>query len=221
MKKLTQLSVFIIFLALIGCSENEVTSASNQVDISQSKATNTVQPTIKTIVYTENVDYRVVKDINSGDLTSPFIIEYFWLSCGHCQTLEKPLQAFKNQHPEVGFMRKHAVFGERWVMDARLYYALEETDNMEHFDEFFSLYMQGMTEERLNNFFIDKQINKDQFMKVAGSSETILSLMKESLKEMTDNKMTSVPSLVINGKYLILKSDNDDYFNLVNYLLTL
>jgi thiol:disulfide interchange protein DsbA len=220
MSKLIQIALFITLLALVGCSENKNNTNINQLDINKTEVKEEFQAEIKTTVYTEGVDYRVVKDINSGDLSSPFIIEYFWLSCGHCQTLEKPLQAFKSEHPNVGFIRKHAVLGERWVMDARLYYALEETNNTEHFDQFFSLYMEGMSEERLNNFFINNQINKDEFLKVAGSSETILTQMKESLKEMTDNKMTSVPSLVINGKYLILKSADGDYFDLVNYLLT-
>jgi thiol:disulfide interchange protein DsbA len=220
MSKLPQISVFITLLALVGCSDNESNVVSNQSDINKSKVTKPLQTQINNTVYTEGVDYRLVSDINSGGLTPPFIIEYFWLSCSHCQTLEKPLQDYKNQHPELGFMRKHAVLSERWVMDARLYYALEETNNMKHFDQFFALYMKGMTEERLNSFFSDNNINKDEFFKVAGSSETILSQMKESLKEMTDNKMTSVPSLVINGKYLILKSSDGDYFDLVSYLLT-
>ena len=220
MTKLTHISLFITLLTLLGCSQNEVSTDSNQSNINQNEATKDYQPAINTIVYKEGIDYRIVKDINSGDLSAPFIIEYFWLSCGHCQKLEKPLQAYKNKHPGLGFKRKHAVLGEQWVMDARLYYALEETNNIDHFDEFFSIYMKGMTEERLNKFFTDNKINKDEFFKTAGSSETILSQMKESLKEMTDNKMTSVPSLVINGKYLILKTAKGDYFDLVSYLLT-
>ena len=219
MANLSKITVFIILLALLGCSDNE----SSDTNI-KSTAENTKQSTVPTPkptmdTYVEGVDYRIVKNINTGDLKAPFIIEYFWLSCGHCQKLEKPLQEFKQQHPDVGFVRKHAVLSERWVMDARLYYALEETNNIQHFDEFFSLYMQGMTEERFNLFFEKNNIDKDAFLKIAGSSEAILAKMKENLQEMSDNKMTSVPSLVINGKYLIMKSDNGDYFKLVNYLL--
>ena len=80
--------------------------------------------------------------------------------------------------------------------------------------------MKGITEESLDQFFIEHNIDKEAFLKVAGNSESILAIMKENLKEMTDNEMNSVPALVINGKYLIIKTDGGDYFKLVNYLLT-
>jgi len=221
MANLSKISIFITLLALLGCSDNETNNIDNQTPatVNTEQVANST-PIPMAVNYQEGVDYRIVKNINTGDLKAPFIIEYFWLSCGHCQKLEKPLQEFKKQHPNVGFARKHAVLAERWVMDARLYYALEETNNIQHFDEFFSLYMKGMTEERFNQFFEKNNIDKDAFLKIAGNSDAILAKMKESLQEMSDNKMTSVPSIVVNGKYLIMKSDNGDYFNLVNYLLT-
>ncbi len=219
MVKLSQISVFIVLFTLLGCSENKTQQIDLQSEVAQVE--NIANSTTTSLVteYKEGVDYRIVSNINTENLSAPSIIEYFWLSCGHCQKLEMPLQDFKAQNPDVGFTRKHAVLGERWVMDARLYYALEETNNMQHFDEFFGLYMQGMTEESLNQFFVKNNIDKEAFLKVAGSSEAILAKMKESLQEMSDNKMTSVPALVINGKYLIMKSNNGDYFKLVKHLL--
>jgi len=218
MVSLKKISILTTFIVLVGCTDNETNPVETQSPTTGAEQTASLAVPEEN-AYQEGVDYRIVKNINTGDLKSPFIVEYFWLSCGHCQKLEKPLQAFKNQHPDVGFIRKHAVLAERWVMDARLYNALEETNNIQHFDEFFSLYMQGMTEERFNQFFEKNNIDKDAFLKIAGNSDAILTKMKESLQEMTDNKMTSVPSLVINGKYLIMKSENGDYFKLVNYLL--
>jgi len=222
MTKISQLSLVAAMIVMLGCSEDKTPieaaedKASSEIG---SQQTTNVAPE-STIDYKEGVHYRLVNNINVGELKSPFIIEYFWLSCGHCQKLEQPLQAFKKQNPNVGFARKHAVLGERWVMDARLYYALEETNNSHLFDEFFSLYTMGLTEESFDQFFIKNNIDKKVFLEIAGSSEAILVKMKESLQEMTDNKMTSVPSLVINGKYLILKSDDGDYFKLVSYLLS-
>ena len=222
MAKTYTISIMLTLLVLVGCSDEAPIADSNKSS-TKTSVSNQVSPLISPnskFDYQEGVDYRIVTNINAGDLTPPFLIEYFWLSCGHCQKLEKPLQEFKKQHPDMGFMRKHAVLGKKWVMDARLYYALEETNNSQHFNEFFSLYMKGITEESFNQFFAKNNINKEAFLEIAGSSENILAKMKESLKEMKDNKMTSVPSLVVNGKYLITKSDGGDYFNLENYLLS-
>ena len=222
MTKVSQLSLVATMIVMFGCSENKVpieAVENNPSSEISSQQTIIVEPET-TIDYKEGIHYRLVHNINVGDLKTPFIIEYFWLSCGHCQKLEQPLQAFKKQNPNVGFTRKHAVLGERWVMDARLYYALEETNNSQLFDEFFSLYTKGITEESFSQFFVKNNIDKEAFLKVAGNSEAILAKMKESLQEMSDNKMTSVPSLVINGKYLIVKADDGDYFKLVNYLLS-
>ena len=218
MIKISRLSIAILMLTTLGCSESndsikEVKSPSPSEAVKE-----VVSQSDNQTNYKEGVDYRVVSNINVGDLEPPFLVEYFWLSCGHCQKLEKPLNEFKANNPEVGFIRKHAVLGERWVMDARLYYALEETNNSQHFDEFFGLYMQGMTEEKFNQFFKKNNIDKGAFLEVAGSSESILAQLKENLKEMADNKMTSVPGIVVNGKYLITKS-HGDYFDLVKYLL--
>lgn len=222
MTKISQLSIVASMIFMLGCSENkapiETVKDKPSSEVS-AKDTTKVTPEIM-VDYKEGVDYRLVDNINVGELKAPFIIEYFWLGCGHCQKLEKPLQTFKKQNPNVGFIRKHAVANKRWAMDARLYYALEETNNLQHFDEFFSVYMKGMTEESFNQFFVKTNIDKEAFLKVAGSSEAIVAQMKENFQEMSDNKMTSVPALVINGKYLILKPDNGDYFQLVNYLLT-
>lgn len=214
--------LLISMLTLTACSEN-ADPAQSSVELQKVNDQSQVDQ-LDTPAYQEGVHYRIVNNINTGDLKDPSIIEYFWLSCGHCQKLEQPLKQFKAEHPNVGFARKHAVLGENWVRDGRLYYALEETGNMQHFDEFFSLYMTGLSEETFIEFFNKNAIDQAQFLEVAGSSDNVLAKMQESLSEMSENKITSVPSLVINGKYLILSAEdtrtNESFFKLVDYLLT-
>ncbi|PAJ73579.1 hypothetical protein CJF42_15040 [Pseudoalteromonas sp. NBT06-2] len=173
--------------------------------------------------YEEGKHYRIVNNINVGALKTPFLVEYFWLGCPHCQNFEKPLQDFKSVNPEVGFIRKHAVLSESWVNDGRIFYALQETKNMAHFAELFDLYKSGINDEDFDAFFTKNNIDKHSFLAVAGNNENVINNMKESYKEMSENEMTSVPSIVVNGKYLIIASEdtnnNEKYFKLVNYLL--
>lgn len=197
-------------ILISGCSEpkQNVQSAKNgQVDIS----------------YEEGKHYRVVNNINVGELKAPFLVEYFWLGCPHCQSFEKPLQDFKSANPEVGFIRKHAVLSEGWVNDGRIFYALQETNNMAHFAELFDLYKSGINDTNFDAFFTKNNIDKAVFLETAGKNENVINNMKESYEEMSANKMTSVPSIVVNGKYLIIASEdtnnNEKYFKLVNYLL--
>lgn len=197
-------------ILISACSEpkqNVQSPKSGQVDIS----------------YEEGKHYRLVNNINVGELKAPFLVEYFWLGCPHCQSFEKPLQDFKSENPEVGFIRKHAVLSEGWVNDGRIFYALQETNNMAHFAELFDLYKSGITDANFDAFFTKNNIDKAVFLETAGKNENVINNMKESYEEMSENKMTSVPSIVVNGKYLIIASEdtnnNEKYFKLVNHLL--
>jgi len=210
MFKLFSVMTLAATILISGCSEptqNAKTTKNGQVEAG----------------YEEGKHFRIVSNINVGELKPPFLVEYFWLGCPHCQNFEKPLQDFKAANPEVGFIRKHAVLSEGWVNDGRIFYALQETNNMAHFAELFDLYKSGITDKSFDAFFIKNNIDKSAFLEIAGKNENVINNMKESYEEMSANKMTSVPSIVVNGKYLIIASEdtnnNDKYFNLVNYLL--
>ncbi len=218
MKKILALVLFGTMFALVGCSKQESNTTPKSVETEEKPVVEKLN-----VEYKEGVHYRVVENINVGDLKAPFLVEYFWLGCPHCQHFEAPLQKFKSENPAVGFLRKHAVLSQNWVNDARIYYALKETDNMAHFAELFDLYKKGMNEEKFNAFFEKNNIDQDAFLETAGKNENILAQMKESFDEMSKNNMTGVPGIVVNGKYLIIATKdtatNESYFDLVKYLL--
>jgi len=197
-------------ILISGCSEPKPSTQSDKNEQVQ-------------LSYEEGKHYRIVNNINVRELKTPFLVEYFWLGCPHCQNFEKPLQDFKSTNPEMGFIRKHAVLSEGWVNDGRIFYALQETNNMAHFTELFDLYKSGINDENFDAFFTKNNINKSEFLEIAGKNENVINNMKESYEEMSNNKMTSVPSIVVNGKYLIIASEdtnnNEKYFNLVSHLL--
>jgi thiol:disulfide interchange protein DsbA len=239
-KKLSSL-IIIAALGLSACSQKEsdvivepskpIVEAPQKTDNDASKVTVVdikpiVKPDLVTMDYVENVHYRIVKDINVEGLTPPFLVEYFWLGCPHCQTFEPLLKSFKAKNPDVQILKKHAVMSPRWAKDARIFYALKEMKKMEHFDDLFNLYKikELPTKLDIEEFLTLKNINKEEFFKLADKSETILKSIEESLREMVNNKITGVPAIVVNGKYFLLPSKDivsvEDYFKLVEHLLS-
>lgn len=219
MKKRYLLASLLMTASLTACSKVDETAAASTSTVSATENTSAV-----TSSYQEGVHYRLVTGINNEGAQKPFLVEYFWLGCPHCQHFEEPLQAYKAKHPELGFVRKHAVIAEHWVNDGRIFYALAQTNNMAHFADLFDLYKKVMTQESFDAFFTRHNIDQEAFLKVAGQDPEVLTKMQQSFDEMNNNKMTSVPSIVVNGQYLIMAHEdlrsNDAYFKLVDYLLT-
>ena len=178
-------------------------------------------------VYQEGVHYRMVTNIDV-DLESPYIVEYFWLGCPHCQKIEPFIKGFLKSNKEVKLVRRHAALQERWGLDARVYYALENMNKMELFDDLFELYtsmsIDGKvpSKEDLDSFLEDNAVDVVTFFNIADSDE-VLEKIKLSASEMHVNKMSGVPSLVINGKYLATPNEDiknyDDYMKLVSFLI--
>ncbi|MBE0362958.1 thiol:disulfide interchange protein DsbA [Pseudoalteromonas ulvae UL12] len=217
MKKILLASAVSLLFGLTACSKVETpTNPAAKAESVQSQSQ---------AQYQEGVHYRIVSGIDAEGAKVPFIVEYFWLGCPHCQHFEAPLQAYKAQQPELGFVRKHAILNESWANDGRIFYALQQTNNMDHFADLFDLYKQGMTQQRFDDFFTRNDIDKEAFLTIAGQDATVIAKMQQSLKEMTDNKIHSVPAIVVNGKYLVVPHDdlrsNEAYFALVDYLQTL
>ena len=92
------------------------------------------------VLYKEGIDYRVVSGIGVDKLSTPFIIEYFWLGCPHCQAFEQPLEHFLSANPDFKVIKRPAGGGARWTLDAKIYYGLEHLNQLTHLPQLFDLY---------------------------------------------------------------------------------
>ncbi|MBA6392402.1 DsbA family protein [Colwellia sp. BRX10-3] len=212
---------------LVSCSENN--TQSNAVEHQSSIDSNSLEIS-SSVKYVEGVDYEIVENISLNEtIIEPFIVEYFWFGCSHCQNLEPHINNFSVEN-KVKLIKKPAPLKERWVMDARVYYALSETDNMAMYDDLFKLYTQMTKQGKLLdtneivNFLKRKNIDIKAFNK-AMNSDNVTAKIKQNLEEMIHNKLSGVPKLVINGKYLAKPTDkiktNQDYMDLIKFLLTI
>mgnify|MGYP000673995472 CR=1 FL=1 len=153
--------------------------------------------------------------------------ELFWYGCGHCFTLEKHVESWTSKLPsDVQFTRVPAMFGKSWVIHAQLYYIGEVLGITEqsHGDIFKAIHINGKRLQRKSEqreFFAAYGVSEEDFDK-AYSSFTVKSRMQQGDKRIRAFRVSGVPALVVNGKYLVDASSaggQGNMFKVVDYLI--
>jgi len=76
---------------------------------------------------TPGVEYKVIAPAQAAAGNKIEVAEFFNYACPHCYEFEPLLKTWVSKKPaDVEFRYVHAVFNERMVPLAKLYYALEE-----------------------------------------------------------------------------------------------
>jgi thiol:disulfide interchange protein DsbA len=213
------LLLLVATMTLAGCSqEPDSATQSNQA----SAVTEQGDSSVTTTKYQEGVDYRLVKDIDNEGATKPFIVEFFWLGCPHCQAFEAPLQRFIAANPDFTVVKKPAAGSARWALDAKIYYGLRELGRLDLLDQLFDLYRGKPlpTKTAVADFLTSANIDAKVFFTLIDSNETILALLNTNNQEMRLNNINGVPGIVVNGQYLLTPTKDTDFFDLVRYLST-
>ena len=156
--------------------------------------------------FEEGVDYETlpgeVKVQADGRVE---VIEFFWFGCPSCYRFEPHLVAW--EIPEtIDFKNVPAVLTNNWLFHAHVYYAME---------------LLGLKKELMQKFYDELHIERtrissaEQFEQWASSQEGIdVSKLTQNLysfatvvhiaqaeKLAKDYKITSVPTLIVGGKY--------------------
>ncbi|RUO20947.1 hypothetical protein CWE08_07550 [Aliidiomarina iranensis] len=180
--------------------------------------------------FTEGDYYRVLENPVQGDRAEPFIVEYFWVGCPACQRFEPIIQGVKQAFPETPVVRRHAVFNERWALDARIYHATSEVAGRDVGTEMLAFYQSQAPDlpdfADLSVFFQQQGLDEEAIFDIADTAE-IVSTMEQTFNEMQSNEIPGVPAIVVNGRYLVknpLPEDmrtQEDYNQLIEHLLSL
>lgn len=153
--------------------------------------------------------------------------ELFWYGCGHCFTLEEHVNSWKAKLPaDVEFSRVPAMFGKAWVIHAQLYYVGEVLGITEksHGDIFNAIHINGQRLQRKSEqqaFFAAYGVSEEDFNK-AYNSFTVKSRLQQGDKRIRAYRVSGVPAVVVNGKYLVDASSaggQKNMFKVVNYLI--
>lgn len=182
-------------------------------------------------VFVEGQHYSVLSHPVEEPQLQQYLTKYFWLGCPHCQNFEPLLKAYLDANPQVTLVRKHPALGERWAIDASIFYGLQLNGNAQLIDALFDLYRQTRIEKSalpdlntINAFLQQHNIDPAQFSEQL-KADKILNAMEQANREMLDNRISGVPTVVVKGKYLVkgeqpadMKTP-EDYYALLDYLL--
>jgi len=183
-------------------------------------------------VFTEGQHYSVLSHPVTEPTLQGYLTEYFWLGCPHCQNFEPLLKGYLDANPSVTLVRKHPALGERWVIDASIFYGLQFNGHEHLVSALLDMYRQTRLDKNalpdsnaINAFLQQHQIDPDVFSEQL-KSDTIINAMEQANSEMLDNRLSGVPSLVVNGKYLVNGEQPEDvktaedYYQLLDYLMS-
>lgn len=144
---------------------------------------------------------------SSGSAEQVEVTEAFWYGCPHCYALDPYLESWRKQAPAyVKFVRIPVIWNPRTGTHARLFYTAEALGKLDE------LHSQIFRELNVNNnpldsaagieaFFTARGVAKEEFSRTFSSSAMEAKLEEASLL-LRRYRIESVPTLVINGKYV-------------------
>lgn len=157
--------------------------------------------------YEEGFEYQKTKqDMPTVDSSKVEVIEFFWYGCPHCNNFEPTLNKWLATKPEnVVFLRIPAIFRENFIPHARAYYTaeyLKVTDKLH--EAIFKAYHEDnkklLDKTEIEALFVKNGVSKEAFDK-AWHSFVVQSKLKRAINLTGRYGITSVPTMVVNGKY--------------------
>jgi len=190
--------------------------------------------------YTAGKNYRVITQRGLPQNDTPknkvVITEFFSYGCPGCNALEKEFKHWTKQHASQIVVRRVPVtFHRNWDILARAYHianALEVENKVSPalFKAIHKLDARLTSYAAMRQFFVEQGINGNKFDNAYRYAPQIDAAMKQDEKTRQLYQVTTIPAIVVNGKYLVdltmvsgaNKTSEKDYFkammNVVDYL---
>jgi len=136
------------------------------------------------------------------------VVEFFWYECPHCYALEPYLEAWVKKLPkDVEFRRIPATFNERWVLSARVYYALEAMGLVDKLhrplmDAIHKDRLRITDERQLSEWLQSKGVDVSKFSSTL-KSFAVESRLKRAQTLVQGSRIDGVPALMVNGQYVV------------------
>lgn len=157
------------------------------------------------------------------------VLEFFSYACGHCANLNPEIVKWEEtkKPKDVGFYQMPAL-GGMWTFVGRVKFTAEKLGLGASFDEnYFNL----IHEERQRKYLGDEdaafellakaaKVDKAEVEK-AWNSLSVKSKMQTSNQLWQQAKLTGVPTIIVNGKYVVGMSaaGSEHLFNIIEFLL--
>lgn len=169
-------------------------------------------------------DYTVLANPGKSEVPGKIEVrEFFFYGCGHCYSLEKPMQAWLKALPkDVHFVRTPAAMNKLWEQSARGYYVAEALGvrKYTHIPLFNAIHAQGQQiydQQAQAKFFTKYGVPEAKFNSMFNSF-AITAKIAESNKLAQQYQLTGVPAVVVNGKYVV-QGDAEKVPQVITYLV--
>ncbi|HRN81586.1 thiol:disulfide interchange protein DsbA/DsbL [Nitrosomonas europaea] len=157
----------------------------------------------------EGRDYTVLSapQPTEGDSEHIEVIEFFWYGCPHCSDLHPHLSRWlENKPADVAFRFVPAILRNNWVPGAKTFYAMESLGLTQtlHDKVYHAIHREktDLSKEATLFDWIGKQgVDRDKFIG-AYNSFTVQNQANRSAQMIRQYKLTGVPALVVDGRYL-------------------
>jgi len=155
------------------------------------------------------------------------VYEFFWYGCPHCFNLEPTMDRIEaDLEDDTKVMKIPVALRKSWVTHAKLYYALEQmekTDDMHNliFEEIHIENNRLATEDQIVRFLEKHGIDTAEFLEKFNSFGTEARIKKSS-NLARKYQINSVPTIIVNGRYLTsgsYVSSYDELYSVVNLLI--
>jgi thiol:disulfide interchange protein DsbA len=166
----------------------------------------------------ENKDYVLVQPpLPVADPTKLVVTDFFSYACPHCFAFSPDLRNWESKLPKDVVLDRVAVtFGRQaWGLLAQLYYTLRSFGKEAQLDRavFEALHVEGApltSAERIADWAGAHGIDRAKFLSTFGSL-TIRSFATNAEQLTGRVKLRGVPTLIVDGKYLVQIADNGDF----------
>ncbi|PSW11709.1 thiol:disulfide interchange protein DsbA/DsbL [Photobacterium sanctipauli] len=173
-------------------------------------------------------DHYKVLDLPQSN--SPLVTEFFSFYCPHCNSFEPMIQQLKKTLPDNAKLQKNHVSFMGGAMGKSMSKAyatavvlgVEDKMTPVLFARVHDMQKPPRNDKELRQMFIDEGVSAEDF-DGAFNSFAVNSMVNRFNKAFQDSGLTGVPAVVVNNKYLVQTGkirSADEYFELVNFLLT-
>jgi thiol:disulfide interchange protein DsbA len=154
------------------------------------------------------------------------VVEVFWYACGHCYLLEPKLEAWnkKGRPAYVQLTRMPAVWNDVLKLHARLFYTIEVLGRMDLNDVIFREINVNRnrleTPEKIEAFLVSHGVSKTDFQKTFNGF-AVESKLARAVDLNKRYRITSTPTVVVNGKYVTdasMAGGEEQLFQVINQL---
>ena len=181
---------------------------------------------------TEGKDYLALKPPQAVEATGKVeVTEFFWYRCPHCYKLEPVLQDWVKKLPrDAQFRRVPAIFNDEWLLDARVFFALEATGDVArvHSGLFDAIHQQGGVRLKGDAYmkWVAEWVGKNGVdpakYDAALRSFTVENKLKRAMQMTQAYKIDGVPAIGVQGRWVVSASMTGEprmMMNVTDYLV--